>query len=97
MFVVLVEFETKPEHCTDFASAVQMQSRNSLGNETDCHVFDICRDPDNENRFVLYEVYSDREAFEHHLKSAHFIDFDSRTGQMIANKSVRILNRMAAP
>jgi len=43
---------------------------------------------------MLYEVYSDRGAFDAHLASAHFIDFDETVRDWIIDKQVTILERI---
>lgn len=52
--------------------------RVSLKLEADCHVFDVCVDTERENFVLLYEVYTDRGAFEVHLGTRYFLDFDTR-------------------
>ncbi len=88
MFVVTVLFEIKPEHTEAFGAAVLAQARNSLDREPDCHRFDICVDPENDARVFLYEIYSDEAAFQAHLKSDHFIDFDGRVKDWVISKTV---------
>ncbi len=94
MFVITVVFEVRPECASDFADAVGAQARNSLNNETDCHRFDVCRDPDRTDRFFLYELYSDEAAFDAHLRSAHFHDFDQKVAEMVISKSVERWNKL---
>ncbi len=88
MFVITVVFEVHPEREADFSEAVRAQADNSLKLEPDCHLFDVCQDPDRTNRFFLYELYKDEAAFETHLQSAHFHDFDRKVADMVISKSV---------
>lgn len=37
----------------------------------------------------LYEVYDDRAAFQAHLTSVHFLEFDAQTASMVAGKTVQ--------
>ncbi len=94
MFVITVVFEVRPECAEDFSDAVQAQARNSVDNETDCHLFDVCRDAARPDRFFLYELYSDKAAFDEHLKSAHFLDFDQKVADMVVSKSVESWNKL---
>ena len=94
MYVVLVEFIAKPGHEADFRSRVLRQAADSLANEPECHVFDVCHDPERSDRTVLYEVYTDRAAFDVHLASDHFASFDTTVGPWIASKTVSLLNRI---
>jgi quinol monooxygenase YgiN len=94
MYVVVVEFAIKPEFCARFRERVQQQARDSLELESECHVFDVCIDPERENFVLLYEVYSDRAAFDTHLASAHFIDFDKMVRDWVKGKQVGCYTRI---
>ena len=70
MFAVTVTFQVNEEYGI-------AQARNSLMNEQHCHQFDVCIDPSDPRRVLLYEVYTDSATFDVHLKTAHFKDFDN--------------------
>lgn len=89
MFAVCVQFEITPEYIQEFSSLVEAQSANSLSQETACRQFDICNDPDQPERFFLYEIYDDPDAFSRHLASAHFRKFDSEIKDMVVSKAVQ--------
>ena len=76
MYVVIVEFTAQPGHAEDFKRRVRQQANDSLEQEPGCRVFDVCIDPERDNFVLLYEVYTDRAAFDAHLASPHFADFD---------------------
>lgn len=88
MFVVVVEFEVRPETADAFRSAVLEQARNSLELEPDCHVFDVAEDEQRAGRFLLYEKYSSPQAFDEHLTSEHFRAFDARVTPWVLQKTV---------
>ena len=88
MYVVIVEFIIEAAHVHDFRERVRQQARYSLANEADCHVFDVCIDPERPERVLLYEVYSDVAAFDTHLVSVHFLDFDTRVRDWVDGKKV---------
>jgi (4S)-4-hydroxy-5-phosphonooxypentane-2,3-dione isomerase len=88
MYVVIVEFVIEADHANDFRERVRQQARDSLAMEADCHVFDVCIDPESPERLLLYEVYSDAAAFDRHLASAHFIDFDTSVRAWLRDKKV---------
>ena len=94
MFVVIVEFELNPGCSDAFRERVCQQARDSLSLEADCHVFDVCLDPQHTDRVLLYEVYSDRAAFDTHLASAHFRQFDSDVGAWVSARQVRFYDRV---
>ncbi len=86
MHVVTVLFETTLEDAESFREAVLLQARNSLTKEVGCQRFDVCRDPEQANRFFLYEIYDDKAAFDLHLGSDHYRDFDTRTRDWVTLK-----------
>ncbi len=94
MIAVWVEIEVGEAAVADFLPRMRNQARNSLQLEAGCHRFDICVDPDAPNQVALYEVYDDRAAFDAHLQTDHFKDFDARVADMIVAKSLRILDVM---
>ena len=94
MYVVIVDFVTKPEKATAFAHAVSENGKASLAQEPDCHQFDVCVSPDEPSHFFLYEIYSDRAGFEAHLASPHFKSFDRMVEPWVAHKKVRLLERI---
>jgi quinol monooxygenase YgiN len=88
MYVVTVKFEIKPENLDEFQELMKNQASNSLENEAGCFQFDVCYGCDQANLCFLYEKYSDREAFEDHLASPHFKEFDSAVQPFVISKDV---------
>ena len=91
MHVVIVEFIAKPGFEERFRARVLRQAADSLANESACRTFDVCADPNNSARYVLYEVYDD-DAFDLHLSSPHFRAFDTETAEWVAAKTVQRLD-----
>ena len=94
MYVVIVDFVTKPEKATAFAQAVSENAKASLEREQACHQFDVCVSPDEPSHFFLYEIYSDRAGFDAHLAAAHFKSFDQMVEPWVMDKKVRIFERI---
>lgn len=88
MFAVVVFFEIKPAHVAEFEEAIKANANASVNNELGCKQFDVCRDPADPNGFFLYEIYDDRNAFEAHKASAHYLTFNSVSESWVANKKV---------
>ena len=95
MFVVTVDFQIKAEHVAEFVEIMKKQAANSLRNEDGCLQFDVCQDPGDGARIFLYEVYKDSAAFELHLKTEHFLEFNKTVGPWTASKSDRKWERIA--
>jgi len=55
-----------------FLEAIGAQAAASLEREPGCLRFDICESVNHPERFVLYEVYADDEAWEAHPLTEHF-------------------------
>lgn len=94
MFVVLVDFEIVAGCEERFNEAMIEQAHTSFTKEPDCHYFDVCQDPINPQKFFLYELYTDAESFDIHLKSEHFLSFDKQVSNWVSHKSVRLLKRV---
>ena len=93
MYVVIVDFRIKPERLAAFMPAMLENARFSRENEPGCRIFDVCVDPKEKTSVFLYEVYDDRAAFDAHLATAHFMRFDAAVADMVAAKTVRLLER----
>lgn len=88
-YAVVVTFRIKPDRLEAFMPLMLKNARMSLDHEDGCHQFDVATDADRPNEVFLYEIYSDRAAFDAHLKADHFLAFDAATTGMIAAKDVR--------
>lgn len=87
MHVVAVLFDLVPDRKDEFRAAVLENASRSLALEEGCHRFDVAFSSDG-LRCFLYELYSDRAAFDEHLRTSHFARFNASTGEMIAHKRV---------
>lgn len=94
MHVVIVEFVAEAGFEAQLRTRLLKQATDSLTREDQCRVFDVCADPNNKARFVLYEVYDDADAFRLHLASEHFRTFDRDTADWVASKEVMQLERI---
>jgi autoinducer 2-degrading protein len=88
MFVVTVVFEIFPESVDAFIAKVRGNAAQSLSQEPDCHVFDVCIGHKMRTNIFLYEVYESEAAFHFHLKTDHFISFDEQVREMVSSKTI---------
>lgn len=88
MYVVTVNFTLRKRHAREFLDAVRRQARDSLAGEASCRVFDVCTDPNDECKVLLYEKYDSKQAFEEHLETPHFRTFDRRVAGWTVDKQV---------
>lgn len=95
-FVLVVDFEVKPENLDRFHQLIAENARKSVANEPGCRQFDVMRAEDDPSRITLYEVYDDKAAFDAHAKMPHVAAFFAEARPMIASQSARRLARVAA-
>ncbi len=89
MYALAVTFQIKSGQMEAFMPLMRQNAQTSLQIEPGCHRFDICTDPDRPDEVFLYELYTDKAAFQAHLDNAHFKAFDQQVAAMIARKEVR--------
>ena len=72
MFSLTVQLEVRPEDRDEFLAAITTNAEASVRDEPGCRRFDVTAVEGDDNRFVLYELYADAEAFEAHKQTPHF-------------------------
>lgn len=93
MYVITVLFTVKPAHYDTFLQAVTDNARTSQADEPGCKQFDVCTSPSNPDDIFLYEVYDSKAAFDAHLASKHFDEFNTLTSAWVIAKVVNALER----
>jgi len=88
VYVIIVEFNLSENSFNESLEMILLNAKTSLDKETGCHVFDVNVSGEVDNRVLLYEVYENEIAFELHLSSNHFIDFDRKILPNVISKSV---------
>lgn len=86
MLIITVNFKIKPAHRDEFRVAMLKNAATSLAVEPGCVTFDVCENHD--GTIYLYERYVDDAAFDVHLKSLHFIEFDKQVAPWVESKQV---------
>jgi autoinducer 2-degrading protein len=71
MYVVCVHVHVKPEHVDSFVAATLENGRNTIREPGNLR-FDILRQAEDPNRFLLYEVYRDEAGMTAHKETAHY-------------------------
>jgi quinol monooxygenase YgiN len=88
MYIVTVIFDAVSGQADALQDALIAQAENSLRGEAACLRFDVAKDPAKPGRFFLYEIYESEAAFNAHLQTPHFLNFNEKTAEMVANKTV---------
>ncbi|MHC4406385.1 MAG: antibiotic biosynthesis monooxygenase [Planctomycetota bacterium] len=71
MYVVCVHVHVTAENCDDFIRATLENARSTVG-EPGALRFDVLRQTDDPNRFVLYEAYRDEAGAAAHKDTEHY-------------------------
>jgi quinol monooxygenase YgiN len=89
-FAITVAFQLEQGAFADFCRLVRENATESVRREEGCLRFDVLTpvDPTAETGVTLYEIYTDRTAFELHLASDHFKIFDERSRPLVKTKTV---------
>jgi (4S)-4-hydroxy-5-phosphonooxypentane-2,3-dione isomerase len=93
-YIILVDFEIRPAAVGLFIELVTANARSSLQEEAGCRRFDVHRTVGNPDRILLYEIYDDRNAFERHMSTPHFHQFDAAVESLVVSKSVLELEQL---
>ena len=94
MYIITVLFTLEPAHSAEFLRAVTHNAQTSLSMEPGCRQFDVCVSTSQPNDVFLYEVYDSKAAFDAHLASNHFIEFNAATARWVSAKAVNAFERI---
>ena len=94
MYAVCVTFQINPESLDAFMPLMLQNAKTSLRDEPGCHQFDVLTDQSKPNAVFLYELYTNRAAFDAHLTSDHFKTFDAAVAPMIAGKDIQTWDKV---
>jgi quinol monooxygenase YgiN len=72
MFSLVVQVEVHPDRREEFVAGIAANAEASVRDEPGCLRFDVSAVATDANRFFLYELYTDAEAFAAHKASPHF-------------------------
>ena len=93
MFVITVKFTTHEKDTEKFKTRILKQAKDSIELEEGCLVFDVCHDPKNINVIFLYEIYTNKDAFDIHLNSEHYLSFNEQVTPWVSEKIVSQLKK----
>ena len=91
----MVEFTIAPGKLDEFERLIVENATRSVADEPGCLRFDVLRSLERPDTIVLYEVYTDAEAFEAHKRSAHYLSFDRASAPQVSAKRVIAANYVA--
>jgi quinol monooxygenase YgiN len=95
MYVLTVEVEIDSDHREDYKAVINRQARMSVEREEGCLVFDVAVSSEDPSRFLLYEIYRDRAAFDLHVQQPHSKENGAKTKPWIRNQTIRIWTKLS--
>ena len=86
MFSLVVQMEVRPGRREEFLAGMAANAEASVRDEPGCLRFDVCAVDGDENRFVLYELYTDADAFAAHKAAPHFAQWRAVAEQVLVGQ-----------
>jgi autoinducer 2-degrading protein len=87
-FAITVDFTLKPGALASFRKLIDKNAQDSCALEPGCWRFDVLVPIEAGDKVFLYEIYADRAAFDAHLKTSHFDDFNRESEALVLAKNV---------
>jgi quinol monooxygenase YgiN len=95
MHTLIVHGQVKPEFLEAFIAATTINATESA-KEPGVAQFDFLQQEDDPTRFVLVEVYRDKNAPAKHKETAHYLEWNAKTADMWVTPRTRAWYRNAA-
>jgi autoinducer 2-degrading protein len=86
MFSLIVQMEVRPGRREEFLAGMAANAEASVRDEPGCLRFDVCSVGSDDDRFVLYELYTDAEAFAAHKAAPHFAQWRAIAEQVLVGQ-----------
>jgi quinol monooxygenase YgiN len=90
-FALLVTLRVRPDAVDEFRARILAAAAAAEREEPGCLRFEVAQDEDEPATFVLFEVYVDAAALEHHHGTPHFLGFQREAGHLVLEKTRRRL------
>ena len=86
MFSLVVQMEVRPGRREEFLAGMAANAEASVRDEPGCLRFDVCAVDGDGNRFLLYELYTDADAFAAHKAAPHFAHWRTVAEQVLVDQ-----------
>jgi autoinducer 2-degrading protein len=84
VYTVIVSLRVKPDMVAQFLEVMGENARASRRDEPGCLRFDVHRDNNDPNHFILYELYADERAFaEDHHAAPHYEKWRAGSAELL--------------
>jgi quinol monooxygenase YgiN len=89
-YVQVAEIEIDPAQLEEYKAAVHEQIETAIRVEPGVLVLYAVADKDTPTQVRVFEIYADRDAYQSHLRSAHFKKYKTATEAMV--KSLKLVH-----
>lgn len=83
---LMVQMTVRPGRREEFLAGMAANAEASVRDEPGCLRFDVCSVDGDQDRFVLYELYTDVEAFAAHKCAPHFARWRTVAEQVLESQ-----------
>lgn len=97
MFVVLAVYDVEPASADRFRRTFLAHVRTSLGEDEDCLRFDLADDENVPGRFLSWQIFTTKDAFDAHVATRHQEAFERIIAGWVRAKSVETYRLISEP
>lgn len=90
-FAIQVTLKVQPGQAEAFLPRILDNARGAVRDEEDCLDFQVFQAEDDPDAFVLFEIYTDEEAWQAHRHTPHYERFAEEGRPLIAERQIRRL------
>ena len=81
--VQIAAIEVDPSRLGEYRAAVMTQIKAAIQSEPGVLTLHAVADNDDPARITVFEIYRDREAYDAHLRAAHFLAYKAKVEPMV--------------
>ncbi|MCS3799080.1 putative quinol monooxygenase [Niastella sp. OAS944] len=83
MMVRVAEIEVHPEYLSEYRDILKVEAAASIQKETGVIAIFPMFEQKQHHQIRIVEIYANRDAYEAHLKTAHFLHYKTATAKMV--------------
>ncbi|WP_017603689.1 putative quinol monooxygenase [Nocardiopsis alkaliphila] len=84
---LIISIRTLPGRRAAFLRGISRNAAHALREEPGCLRFDVIGDPEDENAFWVYEVFTDTDALAAHRRTPHFLAWQDEKAELVVPES----------
>ncbi|HKX19526.1 MAG TPA: antibiotic biosynthesis monooxygenase [bacterium] len=83
LYVQIAAIEVDPSRLGEYRAAVMTQIKAAIQSEPGVLTLHAVANNDDPACIIVFEIYRDREAYEAHLRAAHFLTYKTKVESMV--------------